>query len=147
VLDSGSQSEPVADADAAPTGLAGRELDDRFRSACRRRPPGRNAFRDLQDLSVSTEEDDVDREAHEERVHRRGGPEKESFPALQPAPSEQPAHPSQRRGSHPTPREDDAIVRRPELNRFHKRPSMDRDDHEREGRLCRPGALSAVGVV
>ena len=53
------------------------ELDDRLRAAAAGRLPRRERRLDPDDDLVAVEEDDVDREAHEERVHRAGRPEQD----------------------------------------------------------------------
>jgi hypothetical protein len=51
---------------------------------------------DADDGAVAVEEDDVDREAHEPRVHRRGGAEQDPLLGSEVAPAEQTAHALQR---------------------------------------------------
>ena len=49
--------------------LAGGELEHGSRSLCGRHPPRPERRRDRDDAALAVEEDDVDREAHEVRVH------------------------------------------------------------------------------
>jgi hypothetical protein len=48
------------------------------------------------DTEIPVEPDSVDREAHEERVNRGGGAEKEAFAPLEPVTSEESPHTSER---------------------------------------------------
>src|SRR5205085_2673179 len=65
------------------------------------------------------EKDDVDREAHEEHVHRPGRPKQQPLPALQPAPPEQPAHPRPGRVGNEAPLANDATLGGRERNGPH----------------------------
>src|SRR5215203_2226254 len=52
---------------------------------------------DVDDDELLVQEDDIDREAHEERVHSRGLADQEALARAQPGLSEQPPEPCQRR--------------------------------------------------
>jgi len=57
--------------------------------------PGREAMPDADDRAVAGEEDDVDREAHEEHVHRAGTIDEHPAPRLETVSAEQPTHPTE----------------------------------------------------
>ena len=82
------QVETSADADFAALGLISRELENRLRPARAGRAPRRQRPSHLEHLALSREKDDVDREAHEERVHRPRRPKQQPLPALEPTPPE-----------------------------------------------------------
>ena len=96
--------------DAAALALARGELDDGLRAAPAR--PLATAQRRLDpdhDL-LAVEEDDVDREAHEERVNRPRRAEEDSLAGGEAAPAEQAAHPRERARRHEQLLADDAPV-------------------------------------
>jgi hypothetical protein len=68
-----------------------------MRFSPRRCSPRAQVAGDLQDSEIAVEEDDVDREAHERRVHGRGGAEKDSLAARQRLAPEQAAGARERR--------------------------------------------------
>ena len=88
--------EPIAGDDAAAFGLPGCELDRRLRPPLPCRPPRRHRGPHLEHGQVPVEEDDVDREAHEERVYRRGRPEEDALLRRERRAAEETAHPPER---------------------------------------------------
>src|SRR5262249_46072502 len=83
--------EPVSRAHSEPLGLASGELDDLVRLLADRRAPRLEARDDLDDDLVLVDEHDVDRETHEERVHRPLGPEHEALAWLEALAPQKPA--------------------------------------------------------
>src|SRR5215218_3366037 len=88
----GRERQLVTDGEAAAGALARGQLEHGLRAAPGRGTPRGDAVLDPEDGEIPVEEDGVDREAHEERVNRRGGPEQEPFALLQPVSSEKPPH-------------------------------------------------------
>ncbi len=101
-------------------GLTGGELQHGLRAPRSGRPPGPEGGHHLHDPAVTRKEDDVDRKAHEEGVNRGRRPEQQPFPTLQSAPSEQPAHPRQRRLGNEASLADDLALGRPKRNGPHQ---------------------------
>ena len=112
------QVKAIADTDAAMLGFAGRQLDDGFRASRTGRPPRAQAIRDFDDFPGLVDEDNVDREAHEERVDRRCRPQQQAFTARKRSPAQQPAHARERRVGNEASLADQT-PRRSQLNRFH----------------------------
>src|SRR5207247_5442658 len=72
------EAQLVPDLDVAARTFAGRQLDDHLRTPAAHDPPRRDAVRDVHDAELSVQEHDVDRKAHERRVH--GGRRPEEHP-------------------------------------------------------------------
>src|SRR3954447_21442866 len=90
------QREALPDRDAGAAGRARRQLERRARAAAAGQPPGPQSLDDLAHGELAVDEDHVDREAHEEHVHRVGGTEQEPLPRLELAAAEEAAHPGRR---------------------------------------------------
>src|SRR5205085_12356500 len=79
-----------------------------------------NRLGDTEHATVAVEEDDVDRETHEERVHRPGGTKQHALVRAEAALPEQPTHSRERRvGDHAMLADDSAVE---PLNRAFARP-------------------------
>src|SRR5436190_892185 len=86
---SGAVDDAVAHLQPAASGFAGGELHDGAPLTCTCRPPRPHVLRDLFHAVLAVEEDDVDRKAHERRVHRRRRPQEQPFVGRQLLASEQ----------------------------------------------------------
>jgi len=84
--------EAVAYGDSASSRLACRELENSVGVSARARPPWSDALGHLQHFTLSGEEHDIYREAHEEGVDRRSGANQETLAGVEAAPAEEAAH-------------------------------------------------------
>ena len=97
------EHELVADLEVAARTLTGRELDHALRAALADNAPGRNLPCKVHDSQISIQEHDVDREAHERRVHGGCGPEEHPLAPGELLPAQQAAHARPRRTRYETP--------------------------------------------
>ena len=86
--------EPASCIDPDPAGLAGGELHDAARTTPDRDPERCELPHHRAHPQLAVEEDDVDREAHEEGVDRRGARNEEALPGSQAGAAEQAARAS-----------------------------------------------------
>src|SRR5215467_16039450 len=117
--------EPGSRLNPAAIRLSGRKLDDDFRAASSRRPPGPNVVGHLQHLAPTREKHSIDRKPHEKHVNRPSGPKQQPLPRLQRPPPQQPAQPSQGIVSDRTALANNVALNSPNRNLFHKRSPMD----------------------
>ena len=96
--------------------LPRREFEYGGAAPTRGRSPWRQVGHDLQHPEVPIEKQDIDWEAHEARVDRRGGTEKQAFARLELGSPEQPFDPGERRGGDDAP-----LANRPPVSRFDPR--------------------------
>ena len=124
LLQLGRLGDPIADLQVSPLGSARCELDHRLSVPRRCRPPRPEVRRDLRDPVLLVEEDDVDREAHERRVHRRRRTQENPLLALQRRSSEESLHAHERRVRKDTALTHGAPVLEPECD-FQLEPHVD----------------------
>src|SRR5579862_344466 len=102
--------DDVAGEEPAPRALPRPQLEHRFGAARRGGPPGLDRLGDAKHAAVAVEKDDIDREAHEERVHGAGRAKQHSFVRAETALAKQAAHARQRRVGDRAPLTDDRAV-------------------------------------
>ena len=84
--------QPIARLEAAEGGLARAELEHRTGSAHRGEASGLEVRRNPEHAELGVEEHDVDREAHEPRVDRRGRTEQQPLTGTEAPPPEESLH-------------------------------------------------------
>jgi hypothetical protein len=120
--------QPVADPHAGALAASRSELEHEAGAAMRGGPP-RIKKCDAKHLAAGRQEDGLDREPHQRRVHRPAAHQQEALVIAEPAAPEQPAQPPARRPRDPAASADGcpAAVADRDLARFrsmHARSSM-----------------------
>src|SRR5919197_1477251 len=114
------QIQSIPDLDPTTPRFTRRQLESHLRPPRSSKPPGPYVRGHLPDLTVATEEDDINREPHEEHVNRRSRLEQQPLPGIEAASTQEPPRPRQGRIGNEAPLANDPTIHGPELDASHE---------------------------